>query len=139
MVSHMAILSGFHHRSYQVRFVKQLSFIFYVDHIYMTNHVVVLFGFRHSRHLIWSVMIVQYCFCHRLHLHNRSRHCLVWFSSQMALNLIGYDQGWKYQQSRIYQYFDFMNISEIYWRIFWKKILVDLKLLKTHGNARKTW
>ena len=28
-------------------------------------------------------------------------------------------------------------ILRIY-RIFWKKILVGLKLLKTHGNARKT-
>ena len=30
------------------------------------------------------------------------------------------------------------SILRIYRRIFWKKISVDLKLLKTHGNARKT-
>ena len=38
----------------------------------------------------------------------------------------------------IYRYFDFMDISEIYQRIFWKKILVGLKLIKTHENIRKS-
>ena len=40
---------------------------------------------------------------------------------------------------RFYGYIGYISdISEIYRRIFWKKISVDLKLLKTHGNARKT-
>ena len=33
---------------------------------------------------------------------------------------------------------DILDISEIYRWIFWKKISVSLKLLKTHENVRKT-
>ena len=49
-----------------------------------------------------------------------------------------FHHGRKYRQSRIYRYFDFKDVSEIYRRIFWKKKSVGLKLLKIHGNARKT-
>ena len=32
---------------------------------------------------------------------------------------------------------DISDISEKYRRIFWKKILVSKKLIKTHGNIKK--
>ena len=97
MISHVVILSGFRHRSYLVRSIRQLSFIFGIDHICAINHVVVLIGFHHSRYLIRSIMIVQYYFQHRLHLHDWSRRCLVWFLSQMALGPIDYDNSVSFQ------------------------------------------
>ncbi|CBI16918.3 unnamed protein product, partial [Vitis vinifera] len=38
----------------------------------------------------------------------------------------------------IYRYFNFTDISEIYQHIFWKKILISLKLIKICKNIRKT-
>ena len=57
----------------------QLSIIFSIDISYTTGHVIVLFGFHDSLHLIRLVMITQFFFQHRLHLYDRSHHCLVWF------------------------------------------------------------
>lgn len=62
---------GFYHRRTWFNQSQQLIFIFGVDRIYKISHVVFIYIFRHSRHLIWSIMIVHYHFRCILHLYDQ--------------------------------------------------------------------
>ena len=79
LISHIVIMSGFHHRLQPIWLVtiaqfhfryklhlynrsQHLNFVFGIEHIYMINHVVVLSGFRHSQHPVRLVMIVYFVF-----------------------------------------------------------------------------
>ena len=70
---------------------RQFNIIFIVDHTCMISQVIILFGFHHKWHLIWSVMTTQFCFRCRLHLYNWSRHSPIWFSSQTTLGQVSLD------------------------------------------------
>lgn len=59
--------------------IGKLSFIFVIDRIYTIGHDVVMFGFHHRRHLVQSVITIQYHFCRRLYLSIRPCHCPIWF------------------------------------------------------------
>lgn len=55
----------------------------------MIGHVVILSGFRYRPYLVQLVMVAQFHFWHKPHLHDQSRCFLVWFSSQTTLGRIG--------------------------------------------------
>ena len=91
MISHVIVLSGLHHRPTWSNQSLQLSFVFNIDCIYLISHVVILSSIHHSWDSIHLVTIVQYHFQHKLHLYDRSHHCLVQFSSQKTTSLIGHE------------------------------------------------
>ena len=72
--------------------VYDYSILFFcIDYTLTINHVIVLSCFRQISHLVRSVIVAQFCFRHRPHLYDQSRHCYLWFSSQLPHGLIGHD------------------------------------------------
>ena len=64
----------------------KLSFVFSVYNIRTTSHVIVLFGFHHSRYMVWLVTIVLFRFRRKLLIYDRSRHYPIWFSLKIVPN-----------------------------------------------------
>ena len=79
MISHVNVLSSFHHRPILPDQSQQSSFIFGTNCTCIIGHVVLLSCFHHRQHLVLSITIVQYHFWGRLHPYYWSRHCSVSF------------------------------------------------------------
>ena len=70
---------------------RQLSFIFSVNRTCTVNHVVALSCFGNIPHSVRQVPTIQFWFQVRRHLYNQLGHCLILFSSQIAIGQIGLD------------------------------------------------
>ena len=78
--------------TYSTRFDDKVAqFLFDVDRLYRTSHIVVLSRIHHILYLVRLVKTIQYHFTSRTHLYDQSCHCLVWFSSQTVPGQIGSD------------------------------------------------
>ena len=76
---------------------QQFSIVFGVEHTCTIDHVVVPSGFHHRPHPVRQVLTVQFQFRCRPDLYDRSRRCLIWFSSQTIRDPIIHDNSFRFQ------------------------------------------